>query len=99
MPRVPLPGCLLLSLIHIFIVGQDIVLFVQSDHFVRIGLADYKLVIDLFLSLIHIYRAVGSVINRVNRGTTGEVLIETTIILVVMIDVRILLQSRMAYSV
>ena len=32
-----------------FIVGQDIVLFVQSDHFVRIGLADYKLVIDLFV--------------------------------------------------
>jgi thioester reductase-like protein len=41
----------------------------------------------------------GSVINRVNRVTAGEFLIDTTIILVVMIDVSILLQNRMAFSV
>ena len=33
-----------------FVVGKDVILFVQSDHFVRVGLPDYKLVVDLFVS-------------------------------------------------
>ena len=64
-----------------------------------VGNTERPLVSFALFTVLSKNRAVGSVINSVNRVTTGELLIDTTIILVVMVDVSILLQNRMAFSV